>query len=103
MRIQMTARIEVATTVFDTRADKRKKSLSEFPFAKKINKVSLLDVYTIDKSFSEKELNIIGSRIANPVTQSFVVKQKGKKNMQGKNDFHFAIEIGLLPGVTDNV
>jgi len=96
---QRTTRIEVATTVFDTRAAIRKKRLSDFSFSKKIKDFFLLDVYTIDKNFSQEALNKIGSAISNPVTQKFTI-QSLLNNMR---EFSYAIEIGFLPGVTDNV
>lgn len=102
----MVTRIEVATTVFDTRAAIRQKRFADFPFHKKIKNVFLIDVYTIDKPFSSSQLHEIGSRISNPVTQSFLVKTKGQKSeklLVREKKFEWVIEIGFLPGVTDNV
>ncbi len=100
----MATRIEIATTVFDTRAAIRQKKFSNFAFSHKIKNVFLLDIYTINKQFTEKEFHTIGSAVINPVTQTFFVKTKQNKNyyLNGKN-FSWAIEIGFLPGVTDNV
>src|SRR5262245_21589351 len=69
----MAVRIEVATTVFDTRADLRRKKLTLQGF-KNIKDLWILDAYTIDKAFSQKELEEIGSRISNPVTQAFYIR-----------------------------
>jgi len=98
----MASRIEVETTVFDTRAAIRKNRLADFSSAKKINNIFLLDVYTIDKEFSQHELLTIAERLCNPVTQKAFVKTEKNKSIVGKK-FSFAIEIGFLPGVTDNI
>lgn len=86
-------RLEVYSTVFDTRADVRKKRFQTEN--KKIAGVEIADVYTIDKSFTKDELEKIGSALSNPVTQKIDTKPQDR--------FAFAIEIGFLPGVTDNV
>ncbi len=104
----MALRLEVATTVFDTRADIRRKKFTSQGF-KNIKNLWILDVYTFDKEFSQKELESIGLRISNPVTQSFYIKGQGLrvkalgKHNDSINKFSWAIEIGFLPGVTDNV
>ncbi len=99
-KIIRTTRIEVITTVFDSRATVRQKKLSDFSFSKKIKNIFLADVYTIDKAFMQKELHEIGERISHPVTQLFSI-DKNKQIVNRK--FDWAIEIGFLPGVTDNV
>ncbi|HSW87955.1 MAG TPA: AIR synthase-related protein, partial [Candidatus Saccharimonadales bacterium] len=97
----MTNRIEVITTVFDSRATVRQKKFSDFLFSRKIKNIFLIDVYTIDKAFTKKELHQIGERISHPVTQSFKIHKKNKEIVN--KTFDWAIEIGFLPGVTDNV
>lgn len=98
----MTARIEVETTVFDTRAAIRKNKLAGFSFVKKIKKIFLLDIYTINKDFSGKELETIATKVCNLVTQKAFVKTSKNKSNPLKT-FDYAIEIGFLPGVTDNI
>ncbi|HEX8966184.1 MAG TPA: phosphoribosylformylglycinamidine synthase subunit PurL [Patescibacteria group bacterium] len=100
----MATRIEVATTVFDTRSAVRKTKLADFPFAKKIKQLHIIDVYTIDKPFTKQELENIASRLCNPVTQKpFVLTDKNASLPMENTAFDWAIEIGFLPGVTDNV
>ena len=95
----MGVRIEIATVVFDSRAAVRKKKISSFPFASKIHDVFLLDVYTTDKKLSQKQLETLASALSNPVTQTFAMPFQANKLAQ----FDWAIEIGFLPGVTDNI
>ena len=99
----MISRIEVLTTVFDSRAETREKKLSHFAFSKKIKNISLIDVYTIEKNISLTDFNKIGSTVSNPVTQQFFVKNDNTNRLTINKKFDWAIEIGFLPGVTDNV
>ena len=91
----MINRIEIVTTVFDSRAELRKKN-------KKIKSITLIDAYTIEKKLSAADLNRIGSAISNPVTQKFFIRNNKNKLLRNIK-FDHAIEIGFLPGVTDNI
>ena len=94
----MAIRIEIASKQSDSRATVRKKKLQALGFDSKIQEVTLVDVYTIDKKLSKKELSQVAEILTNPVTQhySFIHFLSPRK-------FTYAIEIGYLPGVTDNV
>jgi len=65
-----------------------------------VEELHQIDVYTIattSRDFSAEELREIGSQLANPVVQEFTVNEATRAN------FDYAIEVGFLPGVTDNV
>ncbi|MDD1703201.1 MAG: AIR synthase related protein [Methanoregula sp.] len=65
-----------------------------------VDSLALVDVYTIatgSRDFSRDELREIGARLSNPVVQEFVVDEATTAF------FDYAIEVGFLPGVTDNV
>ncbi len=65
-----------------------------------VDELHLIDVYTIATStrdFSGKELAGIGTQLINPVVQKFLVDSPTLM------PFDYAIEVGFLPGVTDNV
>ncbi len=65
-----------------------------------VSGLHLVDVYTIAtgvRDFTAAELDRIGSQLINPVVQEFLVDEPTLI------DFDFAIEVGFLPGVTDNV
>lgn len=103
----MATRIEINTTTNDTRAIVRKKKLQTI-INKPITDCQIVDVYTIDKSFTQKQLETLASQLANPLTQSFHIKNQNKNStLDAKrytlNTFTYAIEIGFLPGVTDNI
>src|SRR3989339_2208693 len=84
----MAHRIEVASKIPDTRAQVRAKLLASL--------VSIVDVYTIDRHFSTSQQKSIISMLANPVMHATGHDVAPKR-------FSWAIEIGFLPGVTDNV
>ncbi len=90
----MAHRIEVSTKVKDTRSEVMKKKLISLNFP--VNEVKELNVYTINKDFSEEDLKKIAEALSNPVSQSFLI------DSPTKNNFDYALEIGFLPGVTDN-
>jgi phosphoribosylformylglycinamidine synthase subunit PurSL len=65
-----------------------------------IDELDLVDVYTLATStrdFSREELVAIGTQLINPVVQEVLVDEATPAH------FDYAIEIGFLPGVTDNV
>jgi phosphoribosylformylglycinamidine (FGAM) synthase PurS component len=65
-----------------------------------IEELHLADVYTIStdaRDFTQKELQQIGSQLMNPVVQECSVDEPTRI------PFDHALEVGFLPGVTDNV
>lgn len=65
-----------------------------------VEELHLVEVYTIvtaSRDFSPDELRKIGAQLINPVAQEFVVDEATSSN------FDYAIEVGFLPGVTDNI
>jgi phosphoribosylformylglycinamidine synthase II len=65
-----------------------------------IEELHLADVYTIAtgaRDFTREELQQIGSQLMNPVVQECSVDEPTRMS------FDHAIEVGFLPGVTDNV
>ncbi len=92
----MVSRIEVKYKVFDSRAKTKLKELNSIGF--KIKRLEIVDVYTIDFELNEKELKKTSEIIHNPLLQIVSINKPVKVKK-----FDFAIEIGFLPGVTDNV
>jgi len=54
-------------------------------------------VYTIDKQLNNEDYNQIGRMFINPLTQVFEINPMKRPKKAGS-----FIEIGFLPGVTDN-
>lgn len=93
----MVTRIKVISKIPDPRANIKKRKLENLGFKGKIEKVFLADIYTIEKSFPQKDLDTIAASLHNPVNQEAIL------NTPLPFKFNWALEIGFLPGVTDNV
>lgn len=92
----MIHRIEVAAKGKDSRAETLKNRLKAERFT--VNEVWVADIYTIEKRLSAEALEQVGHALANPVIQTFKVNEP-----LAPLKFDWALEIGYLPGVTDNV
>lgn len=90
----MAHRIEVSHLIEDARARVRQNKLKQHG----IKSVFIVDVYTIDKSLKEAQLKSVANIFANPVTQQALIDTFNAYRL-----FNYAIEIGYLPGVTDNI
>lgn len=95
----MAKRIEVYPIVSDTRAEVKLKKLKSLGF--KVNAVAVEDVYTIDKDLTPEQFKRVGESLVNPVIQDFRVKPGNDREQVSR--FNYAVEIGFLPGVTDNI
>jgi len=91
-------RIEVTTRGLDTRAKVRKAKLERAGLAGRLESVHLVDVYTVESPLDRKSLETAAFRLANPVTQAAFVDSP-----QAPEKFDWAVEVGFLPGVTDNI
>src|SRR3989344_601276 len=93
----MIHRIEVTHKIADTRAKIRKKEIEAIGFSGKIDDLGLIDVYTIEGDFQKDDLDKIKSMLTNPVFQETDV------DVSSNREFSYSVEIGFLPGVTDNI
>ncbi|PIR55007.1 phosphoribosylformylglycinamidine synthase [Candidatus Peregrinibacteria bacterium CG10_big_fil_rev_8_21_14_0_10_36_19] len=91
----MAHRIEIFTEVNDTKSQTLKKRLESLGY--NVEKVRVVEVYTIGKELTPEQINKVAHMLANPISQSY------KIDTAANEDFDHAIEIGFLPGVTDNV
>jgi len=93
----MSHRIEIQFKEYkqDTRAQVRTKKVQQE--LAKVKKVYQADVYTISKNFDQKKLVRIAEALTNPVIQHYEIDHAILAEK-----FDYAIEIGFLPGVTDN-
>ena len=92
----MIYRIEILSTIRDTRAVAKKNKLQSDGF--NISEVILVDVYSINRKLHVGEMEKIASMLTNPVTQVCSIDAS-----IFPEKFGYAIEIGYLPGVTDNI
>ncbi|MCK9186599.1 AIR synthase-related protein [Candidatus Gracilibacteria bacterium] len=92
----MAHRIEVVTNVNDTRSEVMRKNLVSEGF--KIEAAKVLEVYTVNKNFNSDEIKKIAEILSNSISQKYKIDEPFNDI-----DFDFALEIGFLPGVTDNI
>src|SRR3989344_2847843 len=62
------------------------------------NRGARADSYLIDSKFSKKELMKVAEALTNPILEEYFINKSPQVG-----DFSYAIEIGFLPGVTDNI
>jgi phosphoribosylformylglycinamidine synthase len=89
-------RIEIENTVQDNRAVSYQTKIQAAGFP--ITALATTDVYTVVRKFKPAEQEQVGEMLTNPVYESFNVDEPDVYR-----DFDWAVEIGFLPGVTDNV
>ena len=94
----MPNKIIVKYKIPDARSKAKKSQFESLGFEGKIKSVHLVESYTIDAETSQVEIKQVAEALANPLLEeSFVNDEHAPKR------FDWAIEIGFLPGVTDNV
>lgn len=94
----MAARISVVSTVEDARAKSFLRTLhARFPTSG-LTDVSVASIYTIDAQLSPAETKKVAERLTHPVMEKYAIGV-----VPIPKGYAYAIEIGFLPGVTDNV
>lgn len=93
----MISRIYVYPKVEDVREKIYKKSWENISASTNIASIKILATYLIEGDFSNKNLEKIGESLTNKNIEEFSV------NSIPIDNFDFLIEVGFLPGVTDNV
>ncbi|MDO8561773.1 MAG: phosphoribosylformylglycinamidine synthase subunit PurL [bacterium] len=94
----MAARITVTSKIQDARASGYLKTLKALFPALRLESVAVTLSYTIDAQLSQKECELVAERLTNPLTEEYSITL-----VQAPASYAYAIEIGYLPGVTDNV
>ena len=102
----MSQRIEVFTLSEDGRAKTYEQNFAKT--VKGIKGIRVVDVYTIEQPIkSPDKLQDCLTSFTNPVTQRSFIIEKGRAPANDYweivGDFDWALEIGYLPGVTDNI
>ncbi|MES2408957.1 MAG: phosphoribosylformylglycinamidine synthase, partial [Patescibacteria group bacterium] len=94
----MASRIIVSQKVRDARAETKKGQFNSLNLKGKISDVLVFDSYTIDANIKSGLLSKIANALTNKILEEAII---GKLNI--KNKFDWILEIGYLPGVTDNI
>ncbi len=95
----MAHQIQVTYTIEDGRSSSVLKMLNASGVVgKKIRAVTIVDVYTIDIKLSRSELKRVAGALHTPLSQTYTINKA-----LNPVKFSYAVHIGFLPGVTDNV
>ncbi len=94
----MAVRIDVRKIVPDSRADSKLAKCNSLGLFGRVSSLVLVDSYVIDTKLSAFQEGKIARALENPVADAAEINSKWTPK-----DFSYAIEIGFLPGVTDNV
>ncbi len=94
----MVNRIDILYKIKDTRAEAKKRAFESMGFKGKIKEVVIADSYLVDAGLNNDQIE----KAANLLTNSFLEKNT-INTLPVEKPFAWMIEIGLLPGVTDNV
>ena len=95
----MISRIYITPNGKDVRKKLYIDSFKELGLLGKVSNITLLDSYLIASRFSNEELFRIAKILTNPIIEKFSIN----KILEKEKSFDYLIEIGFLPGVTDNV
>ena len=90
-------RIFVKYAIPDSRAKAKKMQFEAVGLNNKLGAVYLAECYTIDAKLDAKQIAKAKNLLANPLAQSADTALAAPRN------FSYAVEIGFLPGVTDNI
>jgi phosphoribosylformylglycinamidine synthase II len=96
----MISRIYVTLKGKDNRAEIYKKSWNELGLSKKVTDAKIVDSYLLDHDLSEESLRLSAKTLTNPTIELSTIN---RIPVDTKKKCTYAIEIGFLPGVTDNV
>ena len=90
-------RIYVKYTIPDSRAKVKKRQFEALGLKHNLGAVYLAECYTIDAALNQKQISVAKNLLANPLAQS------ADTSLLAPRNFSYSIEIGYLPGVTDNI
>ena len=94
----MAHRIAVSSKVQDARAESFLRNLKALFPQSAISGASFVQAYTIDTELGTKELQSVAGRLTHPVAETYSIDK-----IPTPGGYTYAIEVGYLPGVTDNV
>lgn len=90
--LKMAQRIEIVSKEEDMRAEVLRRKIRAMGFH--VGDVKLVDAYTFEKNLNRRDRRKVADMLMNPVSQAELSRITG---------FDYAVQIGFLPGVTDNV
>jgi len=102
----MTSRLYISQKGEDSRESLLLKTWNGLGLNGKVSGVAIVESYLVDSSLSEEQIIQSAQILTNSIFEDFSVNKLpvrlSSKKSKGK-DYSFVIEVGYLPGVTDNV
>ncbi|OGF27279.1 hypothetical protein A2242_03355 [Candidatus Falkowbacteria bacterium RIFOXYA2_FULL_47_9] len=92
----MALRIEISSTISDPRGAAKRRFFNSLGLGTKVKNVQIADAYTVDKNLNTAQARKTAELLTNPLTERSSARPDEER-------FDYAVEIGFLPGVTDNV
>jgi len=102
-------RLDISSIITDARAKVTLNKLSQLELSSEISKLHILDTYTIEAASVDTEaIKSVSGLFCNSLTQRYSLKQSllalgDIQELTEDFEFNWLIEIGYLPGVTDNI
>ena len=81
----------------------REKNLQSFFGRNLIKNIKICDIYKFNKSLSSEDYLLTRELLHNPISQELFSKENINKIIKKFGTFPWVLEIGYLPGVTDNL
>src|SRR3989344_53954 len=94
----MVNRIAGSSKVEDARAESLLRNLKTLFPQSALKGASYVQAYAIDTELGTKELQRVAERLTHPVAETYSIN-----TVPAPGEYAYAIEVGYLPGVTDNV
>jgi phosphoribosylformylglycinamidine synthase len=81
----------------------REKNLQSFFGEKLIKNIKICDIYRFNRDLNNDDYLFASELLSNPISQQVFLKKDIKKILKRYGNFSWILEIGYLPGVTDNL
>ena len=81
----------------------REKNLQSFFGKKLIKNIKICDIYRFNYSLSKINYLLACELLSNPISQEIISTEDRRKIIKKFGDFSWILNIGYLPGVTDNL
>ena len=81
----------------------REKSLQSFFGRGLIKNIKICDIYKFNGSLGNKSYQLACKLLSNPISQQIFSNKNINKVLKRFGNFSWTLEIGYLPGVTDNI
>ena len=93
----MAYRIAISSKTIDARARSILNTLKTLSPESDLRSCAMVSVYTIDAQIPKEKIEIAAKKLTNPITEQYSIGEIPSST------FSFALEVGFLPGVTDNL